>query len=63
MTGCIIDHASEDADVINAHTTVASARHRHFVLNGYDTDLLVFVLHHAEMDARDVFIKPGPKES
>ena len=44
-------------------TPVASARHKDTVLIGDDTDLLVLLLHHAEMDAHEVFLKSEPKKS
>ena len=44
-------------------TAVASARHKETVLIGDDTDLLVLLLHHAEMDAHEVFLKSEPKKS
>ena len=44
-------------------TAVASARHKETVLIGDDTYLLVFLLHHAEMDAHEVFLKSEPKKS
>ena len=44
-------------------TAVASARHKETVLIGDDTDLLVLLLHHADMDAHEVFLKSEPKKS
>ena len=44
-------------------TAVASARHKETVLIGDDTYLLVLLLHHAEMDAHEVFLKSEPKKS
>ena len=61
--GCIVDHAKDDADVLIIQTAVASARHTDTVLIGYDTFLLVLLLHHAEMDAHEVFLKSEPKKS
>ena len=55
--GCSVDHAKDDADVLIVLTAVASARHKETVLIGDDTDLLVLLLHHAEMDAHEVFLK------
>ena len=52
--GCSVDHAKDDADVLIVLTAVASARHKETVLIGDDTDLLVLLLHHAELDAHEV---------
>ena len=60
--GCIVDHAKYDADVLIVLTAVASTRHKETVLIGDDTDLLVLLLHHAEIDARDVFLKAEPNK-
>ncbi len=48
-----------DADVLIVLTAVASARHKETLLIG----LLVLLLHHAEMDAHEVFLKSKPKIS
>ena len=61
--GCSVDHAKYDVDVLIVLTAVASARHKDTVLIGDDTDLLVLLLHHAEMDAHDVFLKSEPNKS
>ena len=53
----------DDANVLSVLTAVASARHKETVLVGDDTDLLVLLLHHAEMDAHEVFLKSEPKKS
>ena len=54
--GCGVDHAKDDTDVLIVLTAVASARHK-------DTVLLDLLLHHAEMDAHEVFLKSEPKKS
>ena len=61
--GCSVDHAKDDADVLILLTAVASARQKYTVLIGDDIDLLVLLLHHAEMDAREVFLKSAPNTS
>ena len=61
--GCSVEHAKRDADILVMLTAVAFARHRETVLIEYDTDLLVLLLHHAEMDAHEVFLKSEPKKS
>ena len=63
IAGCNVDHAKDDADVLIVLTAVASARQKETVLIGDDTDLLVLLLHHAEMDAHEVFLKSEPKKS
>ena len=55
LVGCVTFHSTHDADVLIAQTAVASARIRDTVFIGDDTDILVLLLHHAEMDGHDVF--------
>ena len=54
---------NDDADVLVVHTAIASGIHKDSVLVGDDTDLLVLLLHHAEMDAHKVFLKTEPTKS
>src|SRR4029434_9916750 len=54
--GCITDHAKHDADIVQ--TAIASARTKDTVLVGDDTDLLVLLLHHADLNAQDLFLAP-----
>ena len=62
--GCSVDNAKDDADVLIVLTAVASARQKETVLIGDDTDLLVLLLlHHAQMNAHEVFLKSEPKKS
>ena len=61
--GWSVDHAKYDSDVLIVLTAVASVRHKETVLIGDDTDLLVLLLHHAEMDAHRVFLKSEPNKS
>ena len=61
--GCTVDHTKDDADVLIVLTALASARRKEPVLIGDDTDLLVLLLHHAEMDAHEAFLKSEPKKS
>ena len=60
---CSVDHAKYDADVLIVLTAVPSAMHKETVLIGDDTELLVLLLHHAEMDAHEVFLTSEPKKS
>ena len=46
-----------------AQTAVASAQAKDTVLIGDDTDLLILLLYHVEMDAHELFIAPKPKQS
>ena len=61
--GCSVDHGKDDADVIIVQTAVSSARHKETVLIGDDTDLLVLLLHHADMDTHEVFLTSERKKS
>ena len=62
--GCRIDHrVNDDANVLILHKAVASARHKDSVLIGDDTDLLVLLIHHAEMDSHRIFLESKPKQS
>lgn len=62
-----LDHLSSDleqagdADLLIAKTAVMSARSQDTVLVGGDTDLLVLLLHHAEMDTYKQFFAQEPK--
>ena len=60
--GCRIDQATHDADVLIVQTSVASAQTKDTVLVGDDTDLLILLLHHVEMDAHELFMAPEPKQ-
>ena len=53
----MVDSAKQDADVLGVQTTVASAQTKHTILVGDDTDLIV-LLHHAAMDANNIFLSP-----
>ena len=61
--GCITDHAKHDADVLIVQTAIASARTKDTVLVGDDTDLLVLLLHHADLNAQELFLAPEPKKA
>ena len=61
--GWSVDHAKYDSDVLIVLTAVASVRHKETVLIGDDTNLLVLLLQHAEMDAHKVFLKSEPNKS
>ena len=61
--GCRTDHSKQDADVLIVQTAVASATTKDTVLVGDDTDLLVLLLHHADMNAHELFLAPEPKQA
>ena len=61
--GCITDHAEHDADVLIVQTAIASARTKDTVLVGDDTDLLILLLHHADLNAQEMFLAPEPKKA
>ena len=56
--GCSIDHVTHDADVSIVRTAVGSASTKDTVHIGDDTDLLILLLHHVEMDAHELFMAP-----
>ena len=62
-----MDSAKQDADVLIVQTTIASAQSKYqipdsreadTILVGDDTDLLVLLLHHADVDSNDIFLSP-----
>ena len=55
-------HAKGDADVMIVDTAITKARDQTTVLIGEDTDLLVLLLYHAEMDAKELFFRPEPRQ-
>ena len=61
-SGYTVIHATGDADLLIVQTAIQSARSVPTVLVGDDTDLLVLLCYHAEMDAHDLFSKPEPKQ-
>lgn len=55
-------HATGDADVLIVNTAISKARSFPTVLVGDDTDLLVLLLHYGELEARDLFFRPEPRQ-
>ena len=53
-----MDSAKQDADVLMVQATTASAQSKDTILVGDDTDFLVLLLHHADIDSNDIFISP-----
>ena len=54
-------HSQADADPLIVQTSVESARRINTVLVGDDTDLLILLCYHTELDAFELFFKPEPK--
>ena len=59
--GCSTIHAKADADVPIVETVIQVAKSTTAVLVGDDTDLLVLLLYHVDMDGNEVFLRPEPK--
>ena len=62
VAGHAVSQANGDADLLIVKTAVQAARSHNSVLVGDDTDLLVLMLYHGEMDANDLFFIPQPKQ-
>ena len=60
--GCRVLHAKGDADVLIAKTSVESAYHQDTILVGDDTDLLVLLCFHADLNAKELIFSPEPKK-
>ena len=54
-------HLTADADLLIVNKAVESSRTMDTVLVGDDTDLLILLCHHAELDAFDLFFQPEPR--
>lgn len=61
QSGCSTIHAEGDADLLIVQTAIQSSRSITTGLVGDDTNLLVLLCHHAEMNANQLFLKPEPK--
>ena len=59
--GCSTIHAKAEADVPIVETAVQVAKSTTAVLVGDDTDLLVLLFYHVDMDGHEVFFRPEPK--
>lgn len=62
LSGCTTIHVEGDADLLIVQTAIQSARSVTTVLVGDDTDLLVLLCHHAELNANELLFKPEPKQ-
>ena len=57
QANCQVYHSTADADLI-VNKAVESSRTMDTVLVGDDTDLLILLCHHAELDVFDLFFQP-----
>ena len=55
-------HAKGDADVLIVMTAVKCAENRDVALIGEDTDLLVLLCYHANLENNRIFFKSEPKQ-
>ena len=62
QSGCSTIHGKGDVDLLIIQTAIQSCRSITTVFVGDDTDLLVLLCHHAEMNANELFFKPEPKQ-
>ncbi|XP_031562783.1 uncharacterized protein LOC116298445 [Actinia tenebrosa] len=63
VAGCSVKHATEDADLLITQTAVESASEKTTALISEDTDLLILLYYHADLDAHDLFFMPEPKKT
>lgn len=61
--GCLTAHARSDADVLIIQTAIQSSKTVNTVVVGEDTDLLILLLHHADMDGKELYFRPEPKRN
>ena len=61
--GCTTTHARSDADVLIIQTAIQSSSTANTVVVGEDTDLLILLLHHANMDSKELYFRPEPKQN
>ena len=62
QSGCSTIHSEGDADLRIVQTAIQSSRSITTLLVGDDTDLLVLLCYHAEMNANELFFKSEPKQ-
>jgi hypothetical protein len=62
-TNCLTYHAPGDADLLIVQKAVDSATTRNTVLIGDDTDLLILLICHTNLESHDLFFQPEPKKS
>jgi hypothetical protein len=62
-TNCLTYHAPGDADLLIVQETVDSVTTRNTVPIGDDTDLLILLICHTNLESHDLFFHPEPKKS
>ncbi|EDO33097.1 predicted protein [Nematostella vectensis] len=63
QAGYAVRQALGDADVLIVSTAIEKAKTETTVLIGDDTDLLILLIEHTEMDAKDLYFRPEPRPS
>ena len=61
--GISTDNAKGEADVLIVENVVESAKTFATVLVGDDTDLIILLLYHVNLDNHEVFFQPEPKQN
>ena len=61
VSGCKVQHATSDADLLIVQTAVTLAGECETALVGDNTDLLVLLLYHAGGNKHDIYFRPEPK--
>ena len=62
MKKCEVHHAPGDADLLIVQKAVELATRVNTVLVGDDTDLLILLCYHANLDSHSIFFRPEPKK-
>ena len=60
MAGCTTIHAEGDADPMIVNSAIESAKSINTLLVGDDTDLLILLCHHADINSDDILFRPEP---
>ncbi|XP_030835633.1 uncharacterized protein LOC115921731 [Strongylocentrotus purpuratus] len=60
---CQTHHAAGDADLLIVQKAVESAATTDTVLIGDDTDLLILLIYHTNLESCDQFFQPEPKKN
>ena len=61
--GCTVDNAKGDADVLIVQTAIESARSINTIVVGDDTDLLVLLCYHFEINSQNFFLSQDLKRT
>ena len=62
MKKCEVHYAPGDADLLIVQKAVELATRVNTVLVGDDTDLLILLCYHANLDSHSIFFRPEPKK-